>query len=242
VRRLQSESYRNVQQLVFDLAEPEPPSFGNFLPGRNAEVVAAMRSAAAGTGIDTGLLVWGPPGAGKTHLLRATIAAALAQGLSAAWFAGPGGLSGVDPDELGAKALIAVDDVGTADAAAQARLFTIFNELKRRGGHLVVASDAAPASLSLRDDLRTPLGWGLVFELHPLTDDDKPAALLAYARQRGFALSDEVIRYLLAHGRRDMTALLATLAALDRHSLAAKRPITVPLLRQWLQREIGFDP
>ncbi len=34
-----------------------------------------------------------------------------------------------------------------------------------------------------------------------------------------------------------MTTLVATVAALDRYSLAAKRPITVPLLRQWLQRE-----
>ncbi len=73
----------------------------------------------------------------------------------------------------------------------------------------------------------------------PLTDAEKPAALAAYARQRGFRLTDDVIAYLLAHGRRDMGALLATLAALDRHSLATKRPITVPLLRDWLQREIG---
>jgi len=50
-----------------------------------------------------------------------------------------------------------------------------------------------------------------------------------------------VIAYLLAHGRRDMTTLLATLAALDRHSLATKRAITVPLLRDWLQREIRWD-
>jgi DnaA family protein len=73
--------------------------------------------------------------------------------------------------------------------------------------------------------------------VHPLTDAEKPAALVAYARRRGLTVSDDVVRYLLAHGRRDMTTLLATLAALDRHSLAEKRPITIPLLRDWLQRE-----
>ena len=230
-----------MKQLVFELAAPEPPSFANFLPGGNAEVVAAMVRIAAGVGGETVLLVWGPPGAGKTHLLRATVAAALAHGRSAAWFAGPGALSGVDPETLAATDLVAVDDVGGANADAQARLFTLFNEMKLRGGQLVAASDAAPALLPLREDLRTRLGWGLVFELHPLADADKPAALLAYARQRGFALSDDVVRYLLAHGRRDMTTLLATLAALDRHSLSAKRPITVPMLRAWLQREMGFE-
>jgi hypothetical protein len=32
---------------------------------------------------------------------------------------------------------------------------------------------------------------------------------------------------------------VATLAALDRHSLASKRPITTPLLKEWLQRGLG---
>ena len=85
--------------------------------------------------------------------------------------------------------------------------------------------------MRVREDLRTRLGWGLVYEIVTLDDADKPAALIGYARQRGFHLSDEVVRYLLAHGRRDMTTLLATLVALDRRSLSAKRPITVPLLR-----------
>jgi len=70
--------------------------------------------------------------------------------------------------------------------------------------------------------------------------EDKAAALAAYARERGFRLSDDVVRYLLAHGRRDMTSLVATLAALDGHSLATQRSITVPLLREWLQRDLGL--
>ncbi len=97
---------------------------------------------------------------------------------------------------------------------------------------------APPARLALREDLRTRLALGLVFEVIPLADADKPQALAAFARERGFRLSDDVIAYLLAHGRRDMPSLVATLAALDRHSLATQRGITVPLLREWLQREL----
>jgi hypothetical protein len=37
-----------------------------------------------------------------------------------------------------------------------------------------------------------------------------------------------------------MTSLVAALAALDRRSLAIKRSITVPLLREWLQRDLGL--
>ena len=138
----------------------------------------------------------------------------------------------------GAEALVAVDDVERADPDAQGRLFTLFNRLQATGGQLVAAAAEPPGRLPLRDDLRTRLGWGLVYELLPLSDAEKPAALARYAAERGFPLSDDVIAYLLAHGRRDMTTLIATLVALDRYSLAAKRPITVPLLRTWLQREI----
>jgi len=50
-----------------------------------------------------------------------------------------------------------------------------------------------------------------------------------------------VIDYLLRHGRRDMRSLLATLAALDRKSLATKRAITVPMIKDWLQQELEWD-
>lgn len=224
------------KQLVFDLAAPEPPSFANFLPGRNAEALAAVAALAAGTGAETGIVLWGEAGAGKTHLLRATVAAVLARGAPAAYLAEPGMLGAHDAEALARNIVVAVDHIDGAAPDVQGRLFTLFNGLRDRGARLLVAAGTPLASAGLRDDLRTRLGWGLVFELVPLADADKPAALAAYARRCGFRLGDDAIAYLLAHGRRDMPALLATLAALDRHSLATKRPITVPMLRDWLQR------
>ena len=229
------------EQLVFELAAPEPPSFGNFLPGRNAEALAAVRAIAAGGVAETGVFLWGPAGAGKTHLLRAAVADVERRGQRATFVALPGALLAHDAGALAAQALVAIDAVDQAPPEAQARLFTVFNGLRERGGHLLVASGVPLAAAPLRDDLRTRLGWGLVYELVPLADTDKPAALAAYARQRGFRLADDVIAYLLAHGRRDMGALVGMLAALDRHSLATKRPITIPMLRNWLQRDIGLD-
>ena len=230
------------EQLVFELSAPEPPSFANFLPGHNAEALAAVQSLAAGEGAETGVLLWGAAGVGKTHLLRAATRLAEARGAAASYVAEPGALLAQDPETLAARSIVAIDGVHLATPEAQARMFRLFNGIKESGGNLVMASRLPPAGLTLRDDLRTRLGWGLVFEIVPLADADKPAALAAYAKQRGFRLTDDVIGYLLAHGRRDMPALLSTLAALDRHSLATKRAITVPLLRDWLQREIGLAP
>jgi len=227
-------------QLVFDLAATEPPSFSNFLPGRNAEALASLEALAAGGSGETGILLWGAPGAGTTHLLCAVVRAAAARSLSAAYIADPGMLLAQDAGSLATRAIVAVDRVDLATPDAQAVAFRLFNALKERNGHLLAASRVSPSALPLREDLRTRLGWGLVYEIHPLDDADKAAALAAYAAKRGLRLGDDVIGYLLAHGRRDMRALLETLSSLDRHSLAAKRPITVPLVRDWLQRELGL--
>ena len=227
-----------MEQLVFELAPPEPPTFANFLPGRNAELVAALRSFVSGGTAETVFLIWGAGGAGKSHLLLAAAALAREQGVAVRTFAEP---RAVEPESsIQSSALVIIDRVDESDDVAAGHIFTLYNALRERGRRLLAASRSPLASLPLREDLRTRLGWGLVYEALPLADEEKPAALNAYARQRGFQLSSEVIDYLLRHGRRDMPSLLSALAALDRASLAAKRPVTVPLLKEWLQRELEW--
>ena len=224
-----------MQQLVFELAAPDAPRLSNFLPGRNAELVAALTRFVAGGQNETGMMIWGEPASGKTHLLNAAIALAQEHGITARLFVHPEAIDEHDiatPDEL-----VAIDRIDDAGPVAAGRIFTLYNALKSRSARLLAASRTPLATLGLREDVRTRLGWGLVYELVALADQEKSAALEAHAKQRGFALSSEVIDYLLRHGRRDMGSLLAALSALDRLSLASKRPITVPLLKDWLQRE-----
>lgn len=214
------------RQLTLDFVHPLQPSFDNFVVGRNAEAVAALRALAAGTG-EPFVYLWGEPGSGCTHLLSALAATR------------PGVLARPEDPVPGfddVEGLYLVDDVDRRDEASQQRLFVLMNEVRATpGASLVTTGSAPPARLGLRDDVRTRLGWGLVYQIHALTDDEKAQALEEHARSRGLALSHEVIAYLLSHMPRDMRTLVAILDALDGYALAEKRAVTVPLVREWSQ-------
>jgi DnaA family protein len=130
-----------------------------------------------------------------------------------------------------------MDDCEQLSPDTQIAAFNLYNEVKENGGLLVASGNQPPLALALREDLRTRLGWGLIYQLQGLTDDEKIAALTQTAQARGMNLSPGVLPYLITHFRRDMQSLSAMLDALDRYSLETQRPITLPLLRSLLQLE-----
>ncbi len=223
-----------VRQLVLDIAPPAAPVFANFVAGANREALSAVEGLAAGTGTEPRVYLWGETGSGKSHLLHAAVAAG---GSGAGVVAAGAALPAADAVPKGA--LLAVDDADRLDADAQIALFSLCNAAAAGQFRLLVSGAHAPAHLQLRPDLATRLGAALVFRLQPLSDDEKADALRRHAHARGLRLSDEAIGYLLVHARRDLPSLLALLDALDRYSLAAKRAVTVPLIREVLQPDLA---
>ncbi len=207
-----------MSQMLLGIAPEWEPSLDNFVAGRNAELLAALRDAQRGA-----VYLWGAPGSGKTHLLQAMVQRGRAAGLEGCY------AQGAVPE---AAAVVAVDDVEALDDVAQIALFELYNRMREQGGLLLVGGAQPPAHLSLRDDLRTRLGWGLVYQVQALSDDEKAEALCQHAGARGFELPPEVMQYLLRHGRRDLPSLLRVLDALDTHCLRLKRPASVPLLKE----------
>jgi DnaA-homolog protein len=195
-----------MRQLLLDFTRAPEPTFANFVPGGNAELLHALASAARGESAERVIYMWGESGAGKSHLARALGAAVAAD-----------------------RPVRIVDDVERLGDAEQIELFDAFNE--RAFDFLLVTARSAPRDVPLRRDLATRLGSGLTYRVLALTDDEKCAALAMHARSRGFNLSDDVCTYLLTRARRDMGSLMAALDALDRYSLETGRPITVPLLK-----------
>ena len=67
---------------------------------------------------------------------------------------------------------------------------------------------------------------------------DKFAALKRHAQMRLVDVPDDVIRWLLTHWRRDMSSLVAMIDALDHYSLALRKPITVPFVKNILHAKL----
>lgn len=221
-----------MKQLTLDLAGPPRPTLDNFITGANGEVLEHLKRLAARRAREQCTFVWGRAGSGRSHLLRATVAGLQQAGASASYFACTGDTA-LERD-LERMDCVALDDVDRLGAAGQAAAFELFNALRDRGGMLLAAAAAPPAQLALREDLATRLAWGLVFQVHALTDEAKALALAEHAASRGFRLAPEVCDFLLARARRDLPTLLATLDALDRYSLETRRAVTVPLARELL--------
>ena len=224
-----------MKQLAFDFVRAKP-TLDNFVDGRNAELVQRLRGLAAGRDGERSLYLWGAPSSGRTHLLRGTLAAFERRGARIAYFA-----AADTPalETLGVADAAAIDDVERLGEAGQSAVFNLYNRLRDSGGVLLAAGNAPPAQLRLRADVVTRLAWGLVYEVHALSDAEKAHALAEHAATRGFSLPPEVSSYLLTRVRRDMRTLIAMLESLDRYSLETKRPVTLTLLREMLDRERG---
>lgn len=231
-----------MRQLPLDVRLPENAGFAAFVPGRNAEVVAAVRRHALRRA-DPVLWLRGPAGVGKTHLLRAACNAVRDSG-EAAPFVAAADLDASDDAwrQRAAAAMVAVDDIDRVanDGAMQRKLFALFNSLRDRGSTMLVAARPGPREVGFTlPDLASRLVSGPVYKLESLTDDQRLAALTARAQLRGFELPPAVGRYLMQRVPRDLSSLLALLDRLDSASLSAQRRLTIPFVRDILRRAAG---
>ena len=195
-------------QLALPLRLADHAVFASFLESGNETLVATLAEIATGANWQ-GCWLWGSPATGKTHLLQAVCDRAgdrsvyLPLGMLAA--AGPDVLEG-----LAQRALICIDDVErvAGDADWERALFNLCNELHENGGQMVVAAATAPRECGFElADLASRLSRLPVFQLQPLDDQQRVAALQLRARHRGLDLPGETAAYLLRRSRRDMASL-----------------------------------
>ena len=226
------------QQIPLALRLQHAPSLDDFIVGSNQMVIDALTHSLAGHG-ETVIYLSGPDGCGRTHLLLGHCAAAEHRGLKCAYLplADTGRLAPAMLEGLENLDLVAIDDVHAiaTDADWEHSLFTLFNRCRDRGTAMVFSADQGPARLPIRlPDLRTRLAWGLTLAVQGLDDEGRLGLLQSLASRRGLKLPDEVARYLIERTARDAGDLVKTIERLDRASLAERRRLTIPFVRDIL--------
>ena len=232
-----------MKQLALDIGLATGPTLERFFAGPNEAALQHLRLAAGAGSSETTrspvpTYLWGEPGSGKTHLLQAVRQALREQGSSVGWL---DPTVGEPPDFDERWAAVVMDDVHLYDTAQQATAFNWFvNAISPASGSqrwVLAAGDLPPADLPLRDDLRSRLGWGHVFQLQLLGEAERRAVLRQEADARGVFLGDEVMDYMLNRFSRDLGSLMQLLDHLDRYALQTQRAITIPLIKSMLQNE-----
>lgn len=227
-----------MRQLLLGVRLRAQAKFESFWPGPNAEAVAALQ-----TPQGPPLWLWGPSGAGKTHLLQA----ACASSGDAAYFP-LDRTTALPPEALAGferYPLLCIDDVDAVagDGAWEQALFRLFNEAAELRTRLVFAARTAPRQAPwLLEDWRSRAGSCIVYQLRELDEPDRIQALKLRAAQRGLSLPLETAQYLLARVPRDLPTLFQILDELDEASLVAQRRLTLPFIRAALEKHAGKGP
>ncbi len=223
-------------QLPLRLQLRDDAAFENFKPGRNTELLSLLQQHAVSEH-DWLTCIYGERGSGKSHLLQAACHQAqywqetiLYLPMSQAPDWSPAVLA--DLEETG---LVCLDDIECVAGQGpwETALFNLLEARRtRRSRTIITSTKPLPGIAWALADLATRLnGWGLVFELHALRDEEKIQALQQRAKNRGLELSEDVARYVLNRYPRDMQTLFDLMETLDQESLARQRRITIPFLR-----------
>lgn len=228
-----------MKQLPLDFGLAPLPQFDNFVAAGNEQALYHVRLWAENplrSPVPTYL--WGDSGCGKTHLLRAVVAALRAQGETVGWL----DATVLAPPRFDERwTAVLLDDCHLYTAEQQAAAFNWFvnaqTPVRGRSRWVLGAGQVPPADLKLRDDLRSRLGWGQVHQLQLLGEADRRAVLRRAADSRGVFMSDEVMDYMLNRFSRDLSSLMLLLDHLDQYALRTKRAITIPLIKSMLENE-----
>ncbi len=228
-----------MKQMALDIGLAPVPTLDNFVAISNEAALEPLRlwvGHPLRSPVPT--FLWGEGGSGKSHLLRAVREALREHGGRVGWL----DAHNLHPGEYDEHwEVVLLDDVHLYTAEQQATAFNWFvNAQAPAHGParwVLAAGDRPPADLQLREDLRTRLGWGHVFQLKALGEAERRSVLRRAADERGVFLGDEVMDFMLNRFSRDLTSLMMLLDQLDAYALRTQRAITIPLIKSMLENE-----
>ncbi len=220
-------------QLPLSINLRDDATFENFQTGQNALLISALKTYPQ-------VYLWEKSGVGKTHLLEAACHLASQKNLSAAYLSlkkhaclSPEILEGLE-----FQTLVCLDDLDQIIGMSEweVALFHFYNRALTQKSRLIFSASLPLQQLAIQlPDLKSRLQAGLVFQVKPLSDEEKSLVLQSRAHQRGLELSHNIASYLLTRYSRHMPELIHLLDLLDKTTLATQRKLTIPLVKSILK-------
>lgn len=221
-----------IQQLSLNITLRDDATFANFCPGQNQVLLNLLQNTN-----EKFIYLYGNAACGLTHLLQAACHQA-----NTCLYLPLKSFADFSPAiliDIATVDLLAIDDIEAIAGQSdwEEAIFHAYNALQIANKRFIIASHHPVNQLNLRlADLKSRLQAMLVLPVLQLNDAEKISALQQRAQLRGLTLNDEVATYILHHYSRDMATLIALLSELDKASLQAQRRLTIPFVKQVLNR------
>jgi DnaA family protein len=187
--------------------------------------------------------LYGESGAGKTHLLQASCRYVTEKGQTSVYLPFGDHSLPLIPDVLiglEQTPLVCLDDMTeiVGDSKWELALANLITKSSVQGHTVILAGQVSINDWSIKtNELAKALMMVLPIELHSVIEKEEViVALQRHSKRLGFELPNDVGNYLVKQFSADLQELLAVLKLLEQATLVEKRRLTLPFVKQVLQR------
>jgi DnaA family protein len=179
--------------------------------------------------------IYGASGQGKTHVLQGAVLKALEIDKNAVYIDCSDPFPDYILDFVDQIDFICFDNVHSILRENQEIFFDLYNRARQAQIFILVSGNTLPSDLEVMKDLKTRLSLAAVYKLEELNDELIMSVIDSQMSQRNLSVNSNVYEYLFKNYSRDLKLLLSTLNDLDKASLQAKKPISIPFVKKFLE-------
>jgi DnaA family protein len=231
-------------QMPLKIGLRDDACFETFVTEKESQALAlsGLQSALIQTN-GNAFYLYGESGAGKTHLLQASCRYVTEKGQTSVYLPFGDHSLPLIPDVLMGleqTPLVCLDDMTeiVGDSKWELALANLITKSSVQGHTVILAGQVSINDWSIKtNELAKALMMVLPIELHSVIEKEEViVALQRHSKRLGFELPNDVGNYLVKQFSADLQELLAVLKLLEQATLVEKRRLTLPFVKQVLQR------